>query len=135
MGMKELKLMVSGLFSGMWTLLWAMILLVAFNYIMSLCMVAIVAVTPQRNDAFETDARPLFSSVEMSMMTGYRCVTGDCTTAGGAPLLVFLLDEYGVLFAIPWILYMIVVTFGLFNLISAIYIENTLSTAKQKGES
>merc|ERR1712137_1358710 len=68
--MKELKLMVSGLFSGMWTLLWAMILLVAFNYIMSLCMVAIVAVTPQRNKAFETDARPLFSSVEMSMMTG-----------------------------------------------------------------
>jgi len=128
-------LMVKGIFSGMWTLLWAMILLFVFNYIMSLCMVAIVAVTPQRNDAFEADARPLFRSVEMSIMTVYRCVTGDCTTASGAPLLVLLLDEYGALFATPWILYMIVVTFGLFNLISAIYIENTLSVAKQKNES
>merc|ERR1712137_442267 len=80
--MKELKLMVKGLFSGLSTLIWAMLLLLVFDYI-----------------------------------------------------LILLLDEYGAVFVIPWVLCMMVITFGLFNLISAIYIENTLAAAKHQDES
>jgi len=133
--MKELKLMVKGLFSGLSTLIWAMLLLLVFDYILSLFMVTILAVTPRRSDEFESSVRPLFRSLEMSMMTIYRCVTGDCGTSSGSPLLLLLLDEYGAVFVIPWVLCMMVITFGLFNLISAIYIENTLAAAKHQDES
>merc|ERR1712137_298615 len=71
----------------------------------------------------------------MSMMTVYRCVTGDCVTPDGSPILLLLNAEYGPLIVVPWILMMMVITFGLFNIISAIYIENTLATAKERHES
>jgi len=132
--MKELRLMIKGLFSGWLTLTWALLLLFVFDYILGLCMVTIVAITPRRSDGFDSEVRPLFRSLEMSMMTIYRCFTGDCATSDGSPLIMRLLDEYGSIFVIPWILCMMVVTFGLFNLISAIYIEQCLTAAKHQDE-
>eukprot|EP00812_Abedinium_dasypus_P006496 NODE_1821_length_1056_cov_309.776224.p1 GENE.NODE_1821_length_1056_cov_309.776224~~NODE_1821_length_1056_cov_309.776224.p1 ORF type:complete len:221 (-),score=80.07 NODE_1821_length_1056_cov_309.776224:376-1038(-) len=68
----------------------------------------------------------------MGMLTIFRCLIGDCATAGGKPLVGMLVDAYGWPIAFGYIMLTMLVTFGLFNLIMAIYLENTLASARSK---
>merc|ERR1711862_501781 len=58
---------------------------------------------------------------------------GDCSTAGGAPLAPLLAHSsvLGWKFALGHMIVILLVSFGLFNLITAVFVENTLSSAKQ----
>merc|ERR1740121_1932509 len=77
------------------------------------------------------DEQGHFQNVMTSMFTVYRCLTSDCTTATGEPLTALLQKAYGWPFVLCYLVFSIFVTFGIFNIIVAIYIESTLSGTYQ----
>jgi len=72
----------------------------------------------------------LFSTVFRSMFTVFRCFMDGCSASDGTPLMVHVQNSYGPLTIIFYVLVVLFVTFGLFNLIMAIFVENTLEAAK-----
>jgi len=83
-------------------------------------------------DEIVTKLRPHYETVGMSMLTMFRCYTGDCNTTDGSPIIVLVNNYYGLLLTIPFILSVLLVTFALFNLVMAVYIEGTLQSAKEQ---
>lgn len=79
---------------------------------------------------------PELRSVLSAMFTVFRCVTDGCTTYQGPPLQERLAATYGPIFMLVYILVFMFVTFGLFNLIMAVFIDNvvTSSTARKQKE-
>merc|ERR1711871_1651624 len=72
----------------------------------------------------------LFGTVPHSMWTVFRCLTGDCVDLDGGPLLLSLSEAYGSGFVLAYSVIFLLITFGLFNLIMALFVENTLQNAK-----
>jgi len=72
----------------------------------------------------------LFSSVPRSMFTSFRCYTGDCTTSDGSSIAKLLADAYGPAFILAYVASVMVISFGLFNLIMAFYVDITTSAAR-----
>jgi hypothetical protein len=62
--------------------------------------------------------------------TVFRCMIGDCGTAGGQSLVVRLSKGFGLRFDVVYALGMIVLIFGLFNVITAIFVEATMAGLK-----
>jgi len=123
--MREFHLMAKGLLGGLNTLFWAVILLFFFIYIF-----AVFAMTACQSSAQDQEAARLFGSLPEAFLTTFRCFTGDCTTSDGKPIVLLLTRLYGSPFVLSYLASKIFVTFGLFNLIMAIYIEHTLQEAK-----
>jgi len=130
--MSELGLMVRGLLGGLRTLLWAVVLLFFTLYVIAILATSTIGANQQTVPGF--NGEELFSTVPLSIFTTFRCFMGECTDSQGLPLVPILADEYGPVFVMSYIAAMIFVVFGLFNLIVAIYIENTLNAAKTEGE-
>lgn len=124
--------MVRGLLGGLHTLFWAIVLLF-FTLYMIACM-ATSTVGSTANAIPEIVEDRLFQTVPQSILTCFRCLMGDCSTSGGRPIVKILADRYGLYFALAYFGGMMFIVFGLFNLIVAIYIENTLNAAKQEGD-
>jgi len=72
----------------------------------------------------------LFSTVIRSMFTVFRCLIGDCNFPDGRPLAPTLMAQYGWIFTIGYIIVICFVLFGVFNLVMAIFVENTLESAR-----
>merc|ERR1712045_510001 len=64
------------------------------------------------------------------MFTVFRCFTDGCSASDGTPLPVHFMDSYGPFFALVWVFCTLFVMFGLFNLIMAIFVENTIENGK-----
>merc|ERR1712137_523720 len=77
------------------------------------------------------ELHPHFATVGMSMLTMFRCYTGDCNTTAGSSIVCLLNNYYGVVLSLRFILSVVFVTFALFNLVMAVYIEGTLEAAKE----
>jgi hypothetical protein len=73
-----------------------------------------------------------FSTIPNSFFTTFRCIMGDCSAVTGQPLPVLFADEYGWIFAISYIFLIVITSFGLFNVIIAIYVENIIVAARSK---
>merc|ERR1711908_64549 len=72
-----------------------------------------------------------FHSVYAAFFTMFRCVvSGDCSTKDGRPIFVLVAAEYGWEFGVMYCITVMFMTFGLFNVIVAIYVENTVTAAK-----
>lgn len=65
------------------------------------------------------------------MFTIFRCMIGDCTTAGGRSLTLIWSQGYGVQFDVFYSFSMVVVIFGMFNIITAIFVEATMNGLKE----
>jgi hypothetical protein len=65
-------------------------------------------------------------SLSKCMFTVFRCMIGDCTSSGGASLAAHLSEGYGTKFDFVYLTGMIVMIFGLFNVITAIFVEATM---------
>jgi len=76
----------------------------------------------------------LFGSVMRSMFTIFRCFTGDCSSPNGTPMIIPLWETIGPLLVIGYVFTFLFVTFGVFNLIMAIFVENTLEYARHNEE-
>lgn len=123
---KELSLMVSGLFNGLRTMAWSVLLLFVLIYVIGVGCTQLLGAgeedIPHRDE--------LFSTVDKSMFTVFRCLTDGCTNVDGTPLNQRLMEEYGLLFMLVYCLLVVLITFGLFNLFMAIFVESTMQTAK-----
>jgi len=126
--MKELQLMVKGMLSGFCTLVWAFVLLFFVIYVIAVFLTTTIG--RHRNSVVHDQG--LFSTVPRSMFTAFRCFLGDCATEEGFPIAKLLLDAHGALFVVGYVISSLVVTFGIFNVIMAIYVETTMDAAKQQ---
>eukprot|EP00435_Cladocopium_sp_Y103_P062242 s1190_g23.t2 len=118
---KELKLMALGLFSGLKALFWAIVLLMAVVFTMSVV-----------TQSFFGEVVEEFSTIDRSMFTLFRCVTQTCETITGDPIPEALFSAFGWRFQIIYILTTMLVTVGLFNLIMAVFIDNVTKSQNQR---
>merc|ERR1712151_1032174 len=66
------------------------------------------------------------------MFTMFRCFTDGCNAYDGTPLSEHLLQRYGAIWFMFYILCYIIVTCGVFNLIMAIFIETVITRSEKK---
>jgi hypothetical protein len=68
-----------------------------------------------------------FWNVPLSMFTVFRCLIGDCSTASGQSLVVHLAKGWGWRFYVVYFLGMTAAIFGVFNIITAMFVDATLA--------
>lgn len=145
---KELRLLVSGVLVGYKTLLWSLILLTYLVYFMGIVARDVFG----RANTHSCDAPPwgsivceqslalflpyrdqLVGHLGRSMYTMFRCfmAAGECTSPDGTPLGLLLWEIYGWPYALAYVLLLVFVIFGVFNLIMAVFVESTIERAKQ----
>eukprot|EP00445_Apocalathium_hangoei_P038857 CAMPEP_0203949944 /NCGR_PEP_ID=MMETSP0359-20131031/84221_1 /ASSEMBLY_ACC=CAM_ASM_000338 /TAXON_ID=268821 /ORGANISM="Scrippsiella Hangoei, Strain SHTV-5" /LENGTH=615 /DNA_ID=CAMNT_0050882019 /DNA_START=125 /DNA_END=1972 /DNA_ORIENTATION=- len=122
---QDLLAMIQGMASGFQTLLWSMVLFFLVVYAVSLLFREFLGRHPQEN-VFE-----YFQNVPRSMFTTFRCSFGDCTTAGGMPIFEHVHLAYGASASFFYCVFIFAITIGLFNVISAIFVETTMAAAMQ----
>merc|ERR1719346_297905 len=109
-----------GLLSGLRTILWGMVILTVMVYTVAVVLTQEVGQTPVPRDAEQQGIlmyQQLFSTVPRSMFTIFRCVTDDCTFPNGSPIVVAMMEKYGILFVLPYCFFFALIVFGLFNLL------------------
>jgi len=124
----ELLMMINGAIGGIRTLIWSHLLLAVPLY-----LVAMLLRETLGNLADEGHGNGVenFSSLSASLFTSFRClVSGDCTTEDGKPIFLLVSKAYGFGFALLYCFASVFMTFGLFNVIVAIYVENAVAAAK-----
>jgi len=71
-----------------------------------------------------------FGTLEIAIVTVFRCMIGDCTTRGGQSIVSWMGYGYGWKWYVPYIVGMTAVLFGFFNVITALFVESTLQGLK-----
>jgi len=122
---KDLLAMMQGMSAGMTTLGWAIILFVGMVYVIALILREVFGRSPlETSPTISDDILPFFNSVPRSMFTTFRCSFGDCNTDWGTPIFEAVYAEYGQLYSCLYFLFVFIVTIGLFNVISAIFVQS-----------
>merc|ERR1712129_409230 len=132
---QDLLSMIQGMCGGLATLGWSVVLFVLFIYVVSLILRLVL--DPDNYGASEDDTfsetpenpQTYFCNVPRSMYTMFRCSFGDCTTTSGTPLFEHISKEHGEHWNLVYSLFNFIVVLGLFNVISAIFVESTLAAA------
>eukprot|EP00928_Gymnodinium_smaydae_P032047 TRINITY_DN23324_c0_g1_i1.p1 TRINITY_DN23324_c0_g1~~TRINITY_DN23324_c0_g1_i1.p1 ORF type:complete len:566 (+),score=93.12 TRINITY_DN23324_c0_g1_i1:69-1766(+) len=120
---KDLLSMMQGMIGGMPTLVWSMLLFFITVYVVSLLFREFFG------RRYVVDVYEHFGSVPRSMFTTFRCSFGDCSTSSGTPIFEAIYDEYGGFYILFYCMFAFIVTIGLFNVISAIFVESTMCAA------
>merc|ERR1712232_106227 len=120
--------MVSGMIGGLATLLWAVLILIVFIYVTALMFKELFGDEDHMNEQ-GVNVRDYFKSLPRSMLTIFRCYFGDCSSFGGISLVESMQRAYGWRATILLCALFFFVTVGLFNVISAIFVESTLAAA------
>lgn len=113
----DLKVMSLGVLSGAKVLCWAVILFFSCVFVLGVVLKEILGHTEQE-----------FGTVPASMFSVFRCFTDGCNAMDGSPLHERLRLQYGAFFMVPYILIFLVVNFGVFNLIVAVFIDRVVTT-------
>jgi len=124
---RELLTMLRGLVSGLRTLVWAFVLLSFPIYALGLALKSILGA--------HSDLHPMIantvSNVPTSMFLIFRCSIGDCTLEDGTPAILTFTRQFGWVYGVVYVLTVMIVTFGIFNLIMATFVDNALSAARK----
>lgn len=131
---KELLLLIRGVAAGIRTLAWAFVLLASLVYVVGIMLRQTIGAYSPYGHGPGREPIVLFGSMRSSMFVVFRCFIGDCSVIDGTPLLAHLYELYGYAFVLPWALVTLFVTFGMFNLIMAVFVENVQENAKMKRE-
>lgn len=75
-----------------------------------------------------------FGSVGISMFTCFRFMLGDYSSRAGVSISVTFAQEFGAGFMVAYVAWMIVVIFGLFNIITAIFVDTLTAGLKHNEE-
>jgi len=129
---QDLLSMIQGMLGGLATLGWSVVLFVIFIYVVSL--VFRILLGPDRNSVPEgseeaEQVQTYFEDVPRSMFTMVRCSFGDCTTDGGTPIFEHVTLFRGGVWSFVYSCFNFIVVIGLFNVISAIFVESTMAAA------
>lgn len=147
--LKDLANMLVGLAIGMPSLLWVLVLFVVVLYsfglllrfmlgpqaeqdLISTCGFGDDVVVGEDPDCpiHSVYGEEFFGSLSLSMFTTFRFMLGDSSTAGGKSLAVMFSQGYGSSFMILYSCFMVAVMFGLFNIITAIFVDSTIAGLK-----
>jgi len=122
----ELMVMIKGTLGGIRTLGWSIVLIS-----LPLYMVALVLRETLGDMAEESFGAEQFKTVPDSFFTVFRCVVaGECTEDEGKPIFVLVTKNFGWGYGLLYCCTMVFMTFGLFNVIVAIFVENVIAGAK-----
>eukprot|EP00927_Polykrikos_kofoidii_P050904 TRINITY_DN44749_c0_g1_i1.p1 TRINITY_DN44749_c0_g1~~TRINITY_DN44749_c0_g1_i1.p1 ORF type:complete len:601 (-),score=89.24 TRINITY_DN44749_c0_g1_i1:48-1850(-) len=125
---QEICLMVNCMAGGMRTLATSLILVLVPLYVVSY----ILRETAGRflhDRTFEKS----FSNIGLSCFTMFRCVVaGDCSDEHGRPLFAMLSAGHGWGYACIYIVLILLMNIAVFNVIVALYVDNTLQYAKNE---
>jgi len=124
---RELLTMLRGLVSGLRTLIWAFVLLLFPIYALGLALTSILG----HRDDVDPAVASVAANVPTSMFFVFRCTVGDCSLEDGTPAILTLSKQYGWVYGMVYILTTMIVTFGIFNLIMATFVDNALSAARR----
>jgi hypothetical protein len=127
----DLLAMIQGMKGGMATLGWSLILFVLFTYVVSLIFRESLGPEASRKEDEISLVQRYFETVPRSMFTIFRCSFGDCSTTGGTPLFEHVTEAHGWAWSLILSGFLFVVAIGLFNVISAIFVESTLASAAE----
>lgn len=121
---RDLVMMIDGIIGGSRTLAWSLVLLLTPLYAVAICL--------RETLGEETDMQHgrEFRTLGSSMFTMFRCILGDCNDEKGQPIFVHIVNEDGWHYGLFYVCLIAFTTFGLFNVIIAIYVENTVVAAK-----
>jgi len=136
---KDLLSMIQGMMGGLGTLGWSLVLFVIFIYVVALVFRELVGLPPGTTPDETKDAdiriKPewYFRNVPRSMFTVFRCSFGDCSTSGGTPIFEGVIEDNknGSWLSLVYSGFVFVVMIGLFNVISAIFVESTMTSAAE----
>eukprot|EP00931_Biecheleriopsis_adriatica_P079274 TRINITY_DN5267_c0_g1_i2.p1 TRINITY_DN5267_c0_g1~~TRINITY_DN5267_c0_g1_i2.p1 ORF type:complete len:584 (+),score=92.46 TRINITY_DN5267_c0_g1_i2:72-1823(+) len=120
----DLVKMISGVSGSVTTLSWSFLLTLVAIYVFALIMRETLGREPDDEDTAE-----YFNSVPRSIYTLYRCSLGDCSTAGGTPIFEHVTNKHSVFYTLFYCMFEYFVMVGLMNVISAIFVESTMSVA------
>eukprot|EP00929_Paragymnodinium_shiwhaense_P034273 TRINITY_DN1866_c5_g1_i2.p1 TRINITY_DN1866_c5_g1~~TRINITY_DN1866_c5_g1_i2.p1 ORF type:complete len:685 (-),score=168.99 TRINITY_DN1866_c5_g1_i2:197-2251(-) len=120
---ESLLMMMHGMIGGLTTLGWAMLLFLTTVYLVSLLFRETLG-RSQFENVYE-----YFNGVPRAMLTTFRCSFGDCSAAGGVPIFEHVDKYYGPQYGLLYCVFIFSMSIGLFNVISAIFVESTLAAA------
>eukprot|EP00929_Paragymnodinium_shiwhaense_P096782 TRINITY_DN58470_c0_g5_i2.p1 TRINITY_DN58470_c0_g5~~TRINITY_DN58470_c0_g5_i2.p1 ORF type:complete len:657 (+),score=110.97 TRINITY_DN58470_c0_g5_i2:112-2082(+) len=131
--LQTLLMMMHGIIGGLPTLCWALLLFVSTVYVVALMSREFLG----RNQY--SYIYRYFDGVPRAMVTTFRCAFGECSTIEGFPIFEHVEKRYGIGFSVVYCLFGFVMSIGMFNVISAIFVQSTMSAAsaikhKQKKE-
>jgi len=122
--------MIQGTIGGMATLGWSLVLFVLFIYLVALVFRQSLGAGVDAE--VNSDAAAwYFRSVPRAMYTIFRCSFGDCSTRNGTPIFEHVTEDHGVFWCFIYSAFLFLVVIGLFNVISAIFVENTMASAAE----
>jgi len=125
-------MMINGALGGMRTLLWSMVLIAVPIYAVALVLRESVGeFADQAADGGQANGAEYFATLGLAWFTMFRCVVaGECTTEEGKPVFVLVTKHFGWGLGVVYCFVVMLMTFGLFNVITALYVENTVAAAK-----
>lgn len=120
---KDLLGMMQAIAGGGITLLWAGLFLLLLVYGCAIfCREAL-------GTSEDANIQEYFATVPRSMFTIFRCSFGDCSSSAGTPIFEHVADKYGGGYGIMYCLFVFCVSIGLFNIISAIFVDGAMAAA------
>eukprot|EP00930_Biecheleria_cincta_P068586 TRINITY_DN5614_c0_g1_i4.p1 TRINITY_DN5614_c0_g1~~TRINITY_DN5614_c0_g1_i4.p1 ORF type:complete len:577 (+),score=78.63 TRINITY_DN5614_c0_g1_i4:61-1731(+) len=129
----DLLAMLNGIRHGAVPLLWAVCVFIGTVYLGALFCRELLG--PTETSGEFSSVAVYFSSVPRSGMTVFRCTFGDCTSVDGKPIVEQVYRALGPMsagmFCAFCTAFLLFVSFGLFNIIAAIFLESTVRGATE----
>jgi len=129
----DLVMILNGAIGSAKTLIYSVILINIPLYVVSLILNGLLEGEEYADSKDDDNA---FSSLGYTFFNMFRCiVAGECTATDGKPIFARITrsHEHGWVFGVIYCVTVMFMTFGLFNVIVAIYVENIVSAAKVVG--
>jgi len=129
-GLKELRLVMQGLIGSLGMLSWTVVILVVFLYVAAVFTTSTIGRADDFYDFNKLtngwDVEELFGSVGKSMYTLLQCMTRDAWSSGVARYVTVHMWYMSFFFMV----FMLVSTYGLLNLVVSVIVEQTLTAAR-----
>jgi len=125
----ELTMMIEGSLGGMKTFIWSCLLLLMPVFFLAFTFRQSIGVKYHENPD-ETNGSNEFRTLAVSFFTCFRClIIGDCATSD-ENVFALVTEAYGAHYGLLWASTSLFMLVSLFNVIVAIFVENTMAAAK-----
>jgi len=122
----DLLMMINGAIGSFKTLLYSVFLITVPLYVVSLFFHELLSEYSDEHLGAEE-----FGSLSLTIFNIFRCIiANECTNREGKPIFLRIVENYGWQYGLTYCFTVTFMTFGLFNVIVAIYVENIVTAAK-----
>lgn len=111
---------------GVRSLIWACALLLLPMYILAMLVTSFIG--KQDDNPFVVES---FSSLPRSLLAVFRCSIGDCSFSNGAPAIAYIVDAHGWVYAVVYVLMVVLTTLGIFGLMVGAFVNAVLATTNK----